>query len=213
MKNPKLLLIFLLLFIFSGCSNNIQDENKNESVKNIIYPFQKKDNKIYYKDTEIADAESESFEVYEKIKCHDEELGTSNCFAHDANSVFYLSTKIDDAEPDGFVFLEDGYKKDTDSVFYIMDNNRDWYIEEADADSFYVLGHSKYYFKSKNCHSDQDYCVSESNYSYAKDNRNAYYDGEIIPKADGSSFVLIIGSEKYDAMDKNYKYKNGIAIE
>lgn len=216
MKIYKIALSLLVIFILSGCSNNIQNESKNESAKKTIYPFQEKDGKIYYGNSELIEAEPESFQTYEKIKCHDEELGTVSCFAHDANAVFYHSAKIEGAKPDGFVFLENGYKKDTDSVFYIMDNNLDWNVAGADAYSFYVLGHSKYFFQSERCTNLIDktnICSEESSYAYAKDKNHAYYDGRVIPEADGPSFVLIIGSEKYDAMDKNSKYKNGVVIE
>lgn len=217
----SMIILFVLLFIyllntfyFQHLENNVILTSNEQVEANGIYPFSIQDDKVFYNGYEVVDAKVNSFNVYDYINCHNEEFGSIHCFAYDEESVFYYSKKLDGASSDTFKFLELGYSKDADSVFYILDNNRNWYITNADVESFVVLGYAKLLIECSEVNPDtKSPCLSNGVYPYAKDKAHVYYDGRNIKNADSSTFILTIGSTEYDAQDKNYKYKDGHIIK
>ena len=132
---------------------------------------------IYYGGVTLSDVDMDTFQII-----------MQDTYAKDKNKVYYGSRPIREVNPKTVKILSEIYLKDDKSVFTKYGK-----IENADLDSFEVLGEM---------------------HIYAKDNKNVYLFGEIIKKADPRTFEII--SEKDFATyskDKDKVYVSGMEIK
>ncbi|MBI2451241.1 MAG: DKNYY domain-containing protein [Parcubacteria group bacterium] len=109
-------------------------------------------------------------------------------YAKDKNAIYYLCGEIlKDADKITFAYLQDGYAKDKNKVWYYAD-----IISEADVSTFQSLGNR-----------------------YAKDKLRVYFDGIILEEADISTFINV-GDDGHGfiyAKDKNHVYNRSQIME
>ena len=130
---------------------------------------------IYYGGVTFSDVDMDTFQII-----------MQDTYAKDKNKVYYGSRPIREVNPKTVKILSEIYLKDDKSVFTKYGK-----IENADLDSFEVLGEM---------------------HIYAKDNKNVYLFGEIIKKADPKTFEIIKEKPTY-SKDKKYLYYSGKKID
>ena len=132
---------------------------------------------IYYDGVTLSDVDMDTFQII-----------MQDTYAKDKNKVYYGSRPIREVNPKTVKILSEIYLKDDKSVFTKYGK-----IENADLDSFEVLGEM---------------------HIYAKDNKNVYLFGEIIKKADPRTFEIIseIAFATY-SKDKEKVYISGMEIK
>ena len=132
---------------------------------------------IYYGGVTLSDVDMDTFQII-----------MPDAYAKDKNKVYYGSRPIREVNPKTVKILSEIYLKDDKSVFTKYRK-----IENADLDSFEVLGEM---------------------HIYAKDNKNVYLFGEIIKKADPRTFEIIseIAFATY-SKDKEKVYISGMEIK
>ncbi len=230
----------LVLFLFTGCNNQLNDENKekdeigtfveledlsvNESEGTYVfestkdcYTTSKDENNVYFDGEIVEQADSATFEEVEEL------------IFKDINNIYLITigkaceiggaglNVIEDVDVDSFKSVNSHkYFKDKYNVYF--QNGEFVTIEGADPNSFEVLDwpYSKdknYVFSGNEIVEGADSETFEHmwNTRYAKDKINAYYFwGEIIEGADANSFE---GLDYYYAKDKNNAYFENTAIQ
>ena len=147
--------------------------------------YWKNDNKIYYRDKKIENADIMSFKVLNED------------YAKDKNNVYDGNESISRGikDPETFEFLPNGiiyatlYGKDKYNVYYI--NN----IMSNCFDSFYFI------YEVKGINRDK---VEVLNNWFIKDDKNIYFEGEILEGVDYNTFEVLPNG---DGKDKNRSYE------
>ena len=154
--------------------NGIEDVDTFEVLDD---EYSKDKHNIYYGGVTLSDVDMDTFQII-----------MQDTYAKDKNKVYYGSRPIREVNPKTVKILSEIYLKDDKSVFTKYGK-----IENADLDSFEVLGEM---------------------HIYAKDNKNVYLFGEIIKKADPRTFEIIseIAFATY-SKDKNNVYLETYIIE
>lgn len=200
----KIVLVFILVFILTGCGNKIEKVNKTlEETGELSVKIDSKDNEVAKED----DSELIPLNKY---------------YSKDKNTVYYLKKELEGSEPDTFEVFKEGYAKDKNTVYLYGEKK-----EEMDAKTFVML--PPHYAKDKNnayylgikIEADVDTDTfdyvregKDENYStdYSKDKNNVYYKhNKILEGADPASFECV-GNFFY-AKDKNSVYYAGSKIE
>ncbi len=223
----KIILVLGFVFVLTGCGNKVEEVNKvleevpikmnskdNEVVKEesseLIYlgKYAKNENAVYYLNTELENADPDTFEVFKEG------------FAKDKNNVYLYGKIREDIDSDTFVMLPPHYAKDKNNAYYLgikieaeIDNDTFDYVREG-KDSNYSTSYSKdknnvYYKHNKILEGADPFsfeCVG--NFFYAKDKNNVYYAGSKIKGSDPLTFESFGGSGV--AKDKNNCYSLGV---
>jgi len=151
--------------------------------------YWKNDNKIYYRDEKIENADIISFKVLNED------------YAKDKNHIYRGSETIDSSlsgkikDPETFEFLPNGiiygilYGKDKYNVYYIKNKMLNCF------DSSYFIYEVKRINKDK---------VEVLNNWFIKDDKNIYFEGEILEGVDYNTFEVLPNG---DGKDKNRSYE------
>jgi hypothetical protein len=194
-----------------------------ESYKEVLgCSYSKKDNKIFYHDKVVVNADYSTFKVYsEQHEREDCVEGGLDRYALDKNHIFYKGDIIPGVDLTTFTFLVTNeyfsYSSDKNNVY------RDGkLIPGADPTTFELLAYKNQqnqlvYSKDKNHVFRDDEVISgadpktfiiiSQDFSsiYAKDKNNVYHDGVIISGADADTFNFVDSSREY-MKDKNRVY-------
>lgn len=183
-------------------------ENVDPETFTVINPIYTKDkNRVFASCKEIVGADPETFEL------------ASNGFARDKNHAYLYENKIDEADGKTFEVLDNGFLKDKNNYYFgIKKINVDYqtfqigYCHSKDKNYVYSSFDSRLnsnpIIKEANPKSFEEF----DNSCYASDNNNVFFMENIVDGADVDSFTITNSNSKYDAQDKNFKYKSGKKI-
>ncbi len=189
-----------------------------ENVEILSNNFLKAQNEVYWRNYAMPVENIAHFQVLID--------GDYKAYSHDSRQVFFGNIVLPNAKPNEFERLPLDYSKDGSTVYHNSEP-----IAMADPNSFEVLSYT--YQKDKNhvwiigkksaidvnTFKILEYQYPEVNRTqlslYAYDKNHVYFQGNVIPNADPTSFKLLCSGPPYQlyAIDENQVYYFGEALE